>query len=445
MDCQYKLLIIPVLLFFFFIQLVPGIEVDYSLNDLDVNTQYDVDNSVYVYEEVSGDPQQTTIQDYRDVSGGGKKDLKQKFSSGSYSAISGVKADSGSVESTAYLTSTSLSATQRSNIGGSFAYAFLAGSQDYLGGIAFTGQYVGVESGILSTVQTLSLGRSIYSTQSFQASGINPLAVGYALVDFHGLNSFDSQGAFIAAGACKEGSISGYMGAEVIKVPEATYIDPVAYGSNIVAQGGEAAGIIAGAGNLKGFWSQDQFANYNELEGQGAFTGAVGIGKDSFASVDYIEARTDGHETSAFEVDAKAKGDKSAIVAAGAGRFNRNVGFGFGPGSFFSYGIFDLQGAIAGATAIGDDSKAKASWVGAITDGVNTSAIGEDLMAESDGFAAVGAGAGSLYLNHGLMQSPFFSGSTDNLGIEGAIAGAVAGGENSETKADYVGAATNGE
>ena len=44
---QYKYIIISL---FFFIPLVPGIEVDYSLNDLDVNTQYDVDNSVYVYE-----------------------------------------------------------------------------------------------------------------------------------------------------------------------------------------------------------------------------------------------------------------------------------------------------------------------------------------------------------------------------------------------------------
>ena len=218
------------------IQLVPGIEVDFSMNDLDVNTQYDVDDSVYVYEELSGDPLLTTITDHREVSGGGKKNLKQGFSSASYSATSGVKADSGSVESNAFLTSTSLSATQTANIGGFFAQSYLAGSQNYFGGIAFTGQYLSVNSGILSTVQTLSLGRSIFSTQSFQASGYNPLAVGYALVDFHGLNSFDSQGAFIVAGACKEGSISGNMGAEVIKVPDNTAIDPIAYGSNMVAQ-----------------------------------------------------------------------------------------------------------------------------------------------------------------------------------------------------------------
>ena len=441
MISQYKCVII---LLFFFIPLVAGIEVDFSLNDLDVNTQYDVDNSVYVYEEISGDPQLNAIRDYREVSGGGKKDLKQKFSSGSYTAISGVKADWGSVQSTAYLTSTSLRATQISNIGGSFAQSFLAGSQGYFGGIAFTGQYVGVDSGILSTVQTLSLGQSIYSTQSFQANGNNPLAIGYALVYFHGLNGFDSQGAFIAAGACKEGSISGNMGAEVIKVPEAIYIDPVAYGSNIVARGDEAAGIIAGAGNLKGFRSQGQFANFHELEGQGAFTGALGIGEDSLASVDYIEARTDGHETYAFEKDAKAKGDKSAIVAAGAGSFNRNVGFGFDHSSSFSYGILDMQGAFAGATAIGEDSSAKASLVGAITDGEITSAWGEDLKAKSDGFAAVGAGAGSFYRKQGSRLSPFFVGSFENLDIQGAIAGAVAFGENSKAKADYVSATTNG-
>jgi hypothetical protein len=439
---QYKCIII---LLFFFIQLVPGIEVDYSLNDLDVNTQYDVDNSVYVYEEISGDPQLTAIRDYREVSGGDKKDLKQKFSSGSYTAISGVKADSGSVESTAYLTSTFLSATQRSNIGGSFAQSFLAGSQDYFGGIAFTGQYVGVNSGILSSVQSLSLGQSIYSTQIFQANGNNPLAVGYALIYFDDLNGFDSQGAFIAAGACKEGSISGNMGAEVIKVPEAIYIDPVAYGSNIVARGDEAAGIIAGAGNLKGFRFQGQFVNFNGLEGQGAFTGALGIGEGSLASVDYIEARTDGHVTFAFEKDAKAKGDKSAIVAAGAGSFNRNVGFGFDRSSFFSDGILDMQGAFAGATAIGEDSRAKASLVGAITDGEITSAWGEDLKAKSDGFAAVGAGAGNFYRNQGLGLGPFYLVGFDNLGIQGAIAGTLAGGENSKASADLVSAMTDGK
>jgi hypothetical protein len=240
-----KALCESIIVFLLLIQSVSGIEVDFSINDLDLNTQYDVDNSVYVYEEVSGDPQLTTITDHREVSGDGKINLKQGLSSASYSATSGVKADSGSVESAAYLTSTSLSATQRSNIAGSLAQSFLTGYQDYMGGMAFTGQYVGVENGILSTVQTLSLGRSIYSTQGFQASGTNPLAVGYALVGSHSSNLIDAQGAFIVAGACKEGSISGYMGAEVVKVPDA--IDPIAYGSNIVAQGDEAAGIYRGS------------------------------------------------------------------------------------------------------------------------------------------------------------------------------------------------------
>jgi hypothetical protein len=289
------------------------------------------------------------------------------------------------------------------------------------------------------------LGQSIYSTQIFQANGNNPLAVGYALIYFDDLNGFDSQGAFIAAGACKEGSISGNMGAEVIKVPEAIYIDPVAYGSNIVARGDEAAGIIAGAGNLKGFRFQGQFVNFNGLEGQGAFTGALGIGEGSLASVDYIEARTDGHVTFAFEKDAKAKGDKSAIVAAGAGSFNRNVGFGFDRSSFFSDGILDMQGAFAGATAIGEDSRAKASLVGAITDGEITSAWGEDLKAKSDGFAAVGAGAGNFYRNQGLGLGPFYLVGFDNLGIQGAIAGTLAGGENSKASADLVSAMTDGK
>ena len=77
-----------------------------------------------------------------------------------------------------------------------------------------------------------------------------------------------------------------------------------------------------------------------------------------------------------------------------------------------------MQGAFAGATAIGEDSRAKASLVGAITDGKITSARGEDLKAKSDGFAAVGAGTGNFYRYQGLRKSPFFFGSIDNLGIQ---------------------------
>ena len=427
------------------IQVVAGIQVDFSMNDLDLSTQYDVDNSVYVYEEASANPLPTTISDYRDVQGNGKINLKQGFSSTNYAASSGVKADSGSVQSTALLTSTDLSVTQRANLAGSLAESFLAGYQGYMGGMAFTGQYLGVQDGILSTVQTLSLGRSIYSTQDFQASGINPLAIGYALVASHGINSFDAQGAFIVAGACREGSISGSMGAEVVKVPDATAIDPIAYGSKIDAQGNEGAGIIAGAGALKGDWSQNPLVNYLELEGQGALAGTVGIGENSRASVDYIQAQTDGQESSAFEDDAKAKGDDAAIVAAGAGNFNRNAGFRFGPNSFLAADLFDMQGAIAAAAAVGDDSRAKASWIGAITDGTATSAGGERLKAKADGFAGVGAGAGSLYMDRGLIQSPFFFFGFDSLGVQGALTAAMAGGDDSRASAKSVDAFTDGD
>jgi hypothetical protein len=151
------------------------------MNDASVNTQIDVDDSTYYYEEISGDPWPTTIRDVREATGGGKKNLHQTFSSSIYNAASDIKADYGSVESSAYLTSTSLVATQNSNIGGSPAWSFLGGSQDYMGGKACTGEYTGVASGILSTVQVLSLGQSIYSTQSYQVSGILPLAFGYAI------------------------------------------------------------------------------------------------------------------------------------------------------------------------------------------------------------------------------------------------------------------------
>jgi hypothetical protein len=430
---------------------VSGIEIDYSLNDVSISSEYDVDDSVYVYEEVSGDPQPTTVNDYREVSGGGKKNLEQRFSSSSYSATSGISADSGSVQSSAHLTSTTLSATQSANIAGTQAQSFLVGSQDYMGGKAFTGQYVGVENGILGTVQTLSLGNSIYSCQYFHANGINPLAIGYALVTSHDFNSFDDQGAFIVAGASNEGSISGFMGAEVVKVPDA--IDPVAYGSHITTQGDEAAGIIAGAGALQGFRTQNQFANFIGLDGQGAITGAVGIGENSRASVDYIRAQTDGRESSAFEVDAKAKGDEAAIVAAGAGNFELQSISGFQPFSrsliAFYDGDLDLQGAFIGAAAIGDDSKAKAKWIGAMTDGSRTLAIGDRLKAESDGLALVGAAAGSV----GFDAEDYYYRSRHNrfweeyrgFGVEGALALAAGAGEDSKASADFMAAGTSGE
>ncbi|MDD4651884.1 MAG: hypothetical protein PHQ34_06600 [Methanothrix sp.] len=441
------------------VQMASGIEVDFSMNDLDLNSQYDVDNSVYVYEEASANPLPTTICDYRDVHGNGKINLKQVFSSHNYAAASGTKADSGSVQSTALLTSTDLSVTQRANLAGSLAESFLTGYQNYMGGMAFTGQYLRVENGILNTVQTLSLGRSIYSSQDFQASGVNPLAVGYALVASQGSNSFDAQGAFIVAGACREGSIRGSMGAEVVKVPDTTAIDPIAYGSRIDAQGDEGAGIIAGAGALKGDWLQNPFASYLELDGQGALAGAVGIGENSRASVDYIQAQTDGKESSAFEADAKAKGDDAAIVAAGAGNFKLQNAFGFrpygpiggpqfGPAMAFYSEDFDLQGSIIGAAGIGDDSKAKAGYVGAITDGSRTLAMGGHLKAEGNGLALVGAAAGCVgygaegyyyRTRHDRLQLEF-----EGLGVEGALALAAGAGEDSKASADFMAAGTDG-
>jgi hypothetical protein len=444
-------LVLLIIIIPLFVLSASGIEVDYSLNDVGISTEYDVDDSAYVYEEVSGDPQLTSVTDYREVSGGGKKNLKQTFSSNSYSATSGIKADSGSVQSSADLTSTTLRATQNVNIAGTQAQSFLIGSQDYMGGLAFTGNYVGVENGVLSAVQTLSLGKSIYSNQYFHASGINPLAIGYARVVSQDFNSFDDQGAFIVTGACGEGSINGYMGAEVVRVPDA--IDPVVYGSHITAQGDEAAGIIAGAGALQGSWSQNQFANFVGLNGQGAIAGAAGIGENSRASVDYIRAQTDGRESSAFEVDAKAKGDEAAIVAAGAGNFELQSISGFQPFSrsliAFYDGDLDLQGAFIGAAAIGDDSKAKAKWIGAMTDGSRTLAIGDRLKAESDGLALVGAAAGSV----GFDAEDYYYRSRHNrfweeyrgFGVEGALALAAGAGEDSKASADFMAAGTSGE
>ncbi|HNY34180.1 MAG TPA: hypothetical protein PKK68_05930, partial [Methanothrix soehngenii] len=386
--------------------------------------------------------------------------MKQGFSSHNYAATSGVRADSGSVQSTAFLTSTDLSVTQRSNLAGSLAESFLAGYQNYMGGMAFTGQYLGVENGILSTVQTLSLGRSIYSSQDFQAIGINPLAVGYALVASHGFNSIDAQGAFIVAGACRDGIISGSMGTEVVKVPDTTAIDPIAYGSKIDMQGTEGAGVIAGAGALKGDWSQNPFANFLELDGQGALAGTVGIGENSRASVDYIQAQTDGQESSAFEEDAKAKGGDAAIVAAGAGNFKLQTAFGFGPNGpiggpqfgpvmTFYREDFDLQGALIGAAGIGDDSRAKAGNIGAITDGSRTLAMGDHLKAESNGLALVGAVAGCVgygadgyyyRTRHNSLWHEY-----EGFGVEGALALAAGAGKDSKASADFIAAGTNGE
>jgi hypothetical protein len=247
------------------------------------------------------------------------------------------------------------------------------------------------------------------------------------------------------------------MGAEVVRTPVAE-IDPVVYGNYMSAQGDQAAGIGAAAGYLTGLLTKDQLVKSYTLGGQAAFAGAVGIGKDSSASVDYIEARTDGHETAALEVNAKARGGEAAIVAAGAGNFKLQKAFGFepygefgsnhfGPMMAFDRNDLDLQGAVIGAAGIGDNSKAKAGYLSAITDSSRTLAIGYDLKARSDGLALVGAAAGSI----GYSADDYYYRSRHDslweeyrdLGVQGALAAALAVGDRSSASADFMGAVTN--
>ena len=394
-----------------------------------VESEYDVDNSVQVYEEISGNPIANTMTDNREVTGGGKKELTQTFFSNGLAGISDIKGDSGSVQSSLFLAANYLTASQSSSMGGAFAHSYLAGWQKYLGQDAFTAQYTGVASGNLKTSQFLSLGPSIYSTQSYQASGQYPLALGIAMLKSQGSNDFSGQGAVIASGSCREGSISGQMGAEIVVVPEEEYvIDPVAYGSHMTAQGDVGAGIIAAAGSLQGSLKADENPVTVDLKGQGALAGAVAAGNGQ-VSVDYIEAWTDGQKSGAYEEDAEAEGGEFAAVGAAAGSLDSRLSLGAD-----TYSRLSGQGALTGAVAGGEDSFASADYTGAQTDGRETFSWGHDVHAEGDSLAAVASVSGSFRKVRAIGPNWPFMYSDSQF----ALAGTMGTGRDSSASAAYL-------
>lgn len=472
-----------IILLLFLMQPAFGIEVGYSLNDLTVNSEYDVDDSVYVHEEISGNPQDSTLQSSREVSGNGKMQGSQTISSGSLTASSSFQADSGSVQGSASLSPKRLQACQSASIAGNGAMASLAGWQEYLDGWAYTGQIVDTSSGTVRADQRLSLGRSIYSSQSYQADGISPLATGYSLVDLPGKSSSDRQGAIISSAAGRDGNIRGYMGAEVVVDPSLDNVDPVVYGRDMTSKGDSRALVVAAAGDWKDSWSDNQFASFNSLCGQAALAEAGAAGTDSRVSVDHLEARTDGEHSQAFLENARAKGGSLAFVGAAAGNLERSIEIGTRtylplvfvgptqaaqswPGSAitwpnttwptpakptmeYSRETASLQGAVVGAAAAGKESAPRAGYAKAGTDSRSTSAWGDDLSARSDGLATAGAASGSLAsesmssFNSGGADYSYWNYNTRSYAL-GTTTFAAGSGTGSRASSDFIAAGTDG-
>jgi hypothetical protein len=188
------------------------------------------------------------------------------------------------------------------------------------------------------------------------------------------------------------------------------------------------------------------------LDAQGALVGALGVGRHSSASADFIAAGTNSQQTAAgtngqqtaagtnsqqtyaFAVDPKARGGYMAAVLAGAGSlcaesqeyqtnlfsdFNRYIG---------------AQGALVGALGIGDHSRASADFIGAKTNGDNSVGVATDLRARGDSFAAVAAGAGAIQFE----QNP-----TPKIDYQGSAVGAYSSGPSSNAYARYIKADTS--
>ncbi len=429
------------------IQGAGGIEILFSQDDMSINSYYDVDDSVAVEEEASA-TYGSGITDYREVSGKGHIYADQLLKSGNYWAVADAHGPGGgSVSGGTSITPTALSIWQSSSVGGHNAYAFVDGEQNYQGGKAVTWQDAAVEDGWLSSNQGLTLGNSIFSSQRTQASGLRPYATGFAGISSPSqeMDGINDQIAVITLGALEQGSVRGSLGAEVVRTPE--YIDPVVYGSGIEASGDKAAGLVAGAGSIEGTLPENVylpgnlfdidpesllgiFTSEGDLIAHGALTGAVGVGSKSLASADYLEAGTDGQESYAYSENILAKGDSLAAVATAAGNIEKHSEEDI---FVISEGL-RVQGALAGAIGVGEDSKASARYLEADTDYWETYAFGERMKANGNELATVAAGAG--YLREGFEATPI--GYNEHLYIDGALAGAAGVGEDSKASAKYL-------
>jgi hypothetical protein len=195
------------------------------------------------------------------------------------------------------------------------------------------------------------------------------------------------------------------------------------------------------------------YRSFEYLGVQGALAGALGIGDHSSASADFIAAGTNGDKTTAFVADARARGNDLAAVLAGAGNLyvrtiekDRDSRRGHNDEESTH---LEAQGALAGALGVGDHSGASADFIAAGTNGDSTYAFAADARAQGDDLATVLAGAGSLYWNRYLQDCSsrhgYTYGSLNEIGVQGALAGALGVGHHSSASACFLGAETNGD
>ncbi len=302
-------------------QSAAGIEFTFSQDDMSLDSYYYVDDSTSVNEEASA-TYGSGITDYRAVSGTGHIYADQQYTSSSYKGFVNAHGPAGGALTGAVcMTPTALNTRQSVSLAGRDVYAYMEGWQDYMGSDAATSQDAAVRGtpgnpGYLNSLQTMSLGSSIYSTQDTYAKGFNSYALGTAgiLQKHDGWGQFKGQGVLtgVASLGDPDGSIEGNLNVEIVRTEEHD-IDPLAYGS-IKAQSNNFAFGGALAGNLE----TDMAHGKIDVQGATALTGVydglleADVGSQTEQS---HSAWIDGQSTGSVALQAAAAGDLKANLA----------------------------------------------------------------------------------------------------------------------------------
>ncbi len=407
MSPSRSFILILLLICFSVTQAAGGIEISFSQDDLSIDSYYEVDDSIAVEEEASATYGSGIIDD-RKASGRGHIYADQYLTSDKYRAfVQAHGSEGGIVAGGATITPSALGLDQSASLRGYDVYAYVEGWQGYNGGMGNTIQDSAVQGlpgnpGSLKTVQTLSLGSSIYSSQNTHASGLNSYAVGTAgIIDRNeGWGSFKGQGALAGVANILDpyGSIDADLYAEIVRTP--VYIDPLATGHIMADSGG-----IAFGGALAGDLETDMTRGKIDAVGAAALTGVYGGELEA-----NVGARTD--ESQCAWIDGQASGIV-ALQAAAAGDVDANL----------AKQKAKADGAIIAAGAVGagvlgfvsGDGQVGGSMI-ASTGKNSAKAQGESVYAQGL-LAGIGTAAGSAEARwkNGLQ-----------IGTEGSAVGAVA-------------------
>jgi len=372
-----------------------GIEFSFSTNDVGIESCYDVDDQVYVFEEASADAESSTIEDYRKASGDGFIHADQYYYSPNYWGMACAYAPGGgAISGSASLKPTILHAGQTASLYGPWASAFMEGGQSYRGSYASTLQIAETSGfpllpGWIRTSQSLTLGDSIYSSQNTHAVGLNSYAVGTAgaVQRNEGLGAFKGQGALIGVASLGDpaGSIDAKLYAEVVRRPE--NIDPLVAGkiradSSSIAFGGALAGDV----------ETDLAYGEAEASGAAALTGVYGGELDAS-----LGAQTDRSQSAWIVGESYGL---AALQAAAAGNVNANLA----KQKATAEGAFIGSGAILGGTGGSMSASTRNS----------ASVSGSDVYATG---LAGGIGTGAGYLEAKWKNDL-------KIGVEGSAVGA---------------------